>query len=103
MAVAVACVAAAAAETEADVVVDVVRILRCDSKPAGSIANIIQAASAVVTGVVAAADGVVVLPEVVVVTAADVVVDVVVPAQRAVLRLSSYVAINWMCSGKAEG
>lgn len=94
VAVAVACVAAVAAETEADVVVDVVRILRCDSKPASSIANIIQAASVAVTGVDAVVDVAAVRPEAVVVTAVDVVVDVVVPAQRAVLRLSSYVAIN---------
>ena len=89
VAVAVACVAAVVAETEADVVVDVVRILRCDSKPASSIANIIQAASAAVTGVDAAAEGVAVRPEVVVVTAVAVVALVAVPAQRAVLRLSS--------------
>jgi hypothetical protein len=50
--------------------------------------------SAVVTGVDAAVDVVAALPEVVVVTAAAVVVPVAVPAQRVVLRLSSYVAIN---------
>jgi hypothetical protein len=86
---AVECVAAVAAETEADVVVDVVRILRCDSKPASSNANIIQADSAAVTGVDAAVDVVAVRPEVVVVTAVAVVVPVAVPAQRVVPRLSS--------------
>ena len=87
---AVECVAAVAAETEADVVVDVVRILRCDSKPASSNANIIQADSAAVTEVDAVVPVVVaVRPEVVVVTAVAVVALVAVPAQRAVLRLSS--------------
>jgi hypothetical protein len=86
---AVECVAAVVAETEADVVVDVVRILRCDSKPASSNANIIQADSAAVTGVDAAVDVVAVRPEVVVVTAVAVVVPVAVPAQRVVPRLSS--------------
>lgn len=86
---AVECVAAVAAETEADVVVDVVRILRCDSNPESSNANIIQADSAAVTGVDAAVHVVAVRPEVVVVTAVAVVVPVAVPAQRAVLRLSS--------------
>jgi hypothetical protein len=86
---AVECVAAVAAETEADVVVDVVRILRCDSNPASSNANIIQADSAAVTGVDAAVDVVAVRPEVVVVTAVAVVVPVAVPAQRVVPRLSS--------------
>jgi hypothetical protein len=87
---AVECVAAVAAETEADVVVDVVRILRCDSKLASSNANIIQADSAAVTGVdVAVACVVAARPEVVVVTAVAVVVPVAVPAQRVVLRLSS--------------
>jgi len=71
VAVAVECVAAVAAETEADVVVDV-------------------ADSAAVTGVDAAVDVVAVRPEVVVVTAVAVAADVVVPlAQRVVLRLSS--------------
>jgi hypothetical protein len=87
---AVECVAAVAAETEADVVVDVVRILRCDSKPASSNANIIQADSVAVTGVDVAVECVVAAhPEVVVVTAVAVVLPVAVPAQRAVLRLSS--------------
>ena len=87
---AVECVAAVAAETEAAVVVDVVRILRCDSKPASSNANIIQADSAAVTEVDAVVPVVVaVRPEVVVVTAVAVVALVAVPAQRAVLRLSS--------------
>jgi hypothetical protein len=86
---AVECVAAVAAETEADVVVDVVRILRCDSKPASSNANIIQADLAAATGVDAAVDVAVVRPEVVVVTAVAVVALVAVPAQRVVLRLSS--------------
>ena len=71
-------------------VVDVVRILRCDSKPASSNANIIQADSAAVTEVDAVVPVVVaVRPEVVVVTAVAVVALVAVPAQRAVLRLSS--------------
>lgn len=87
---AVECVAAVAAETEADVAVDVVRILRCDSKPACSNANIIQADSVAVTGVDVAVECVVAAhPEVVVVTAVAVVVPVAVPAQRVVLRLSS--------------
>jgi hypothetical protein len=87
---AVECVAAVAAETEADVVVDVVRILRCDSKLASSNANIIQADSVAVTGVDVAVECVVAAhPEVVVVTAVAVVLPVAVPAQRAVLRLSS--------------
>jgi hypothetical protein len=86
---AVECVAAVAAETEADVVVDVVRILRCDSKPASSNANIIQADLAAATGVDAAVDVAVVRPEVVVVTAVAVVALVAVLAQRVVLRLSS--------------
>lgn len=89
VAVAVECVAAVAAETEADVVVDVVRILRCDSKPASSNANIIQADSAAVTGVDAAVDVVAVRPEAAAVTAVAVVVPVAVLAQRVVLRLSS--------------
>jgi hypothetical protein len=87
---AVECVAAVAAETEADVVVDVVRILRCDSNPESSNANIIQADSVAVTGVDVAVECVVAAhPEVVVVTAVAVVLPVAVPAQRAVLRLSS--------------
>ena len=86
---AVECVAAVAAETEADVVVDVVRIMRCDSKPASSNANMIQVDSAAVTEVDVAVPAVAVRPEVVVVTAVDVVALVAVPAQRVVLRLSS--------------
>jgi len=66
----VECVAAVAAETEADVVVDV-------------------ADSAAVTGVDAAVDVVAVRPEAAAVTAVAVVVPVAVLAQRVVLRLSS--------------
>lgn len=91
----VACAAAVVAETEVVAAADVVCFERWKRESANNDTNMMQADSVAVTEVdVAVVPEVAAHPEAVVVTVAAVVVAAVLLAQRAVLRLSSYVAIN---------